>query len=58
VKILEASSKSIRENGSGVLLHELDGQAHLNGQSGPNGKPVLNGKAGRRTKVAGRKIAA
>jgi predicted dehydrogenase len=52
VKILEASSKSIRENGTGILLQESKSKAGLNGKSG------AHGKASRRAKPAGRMIAA
>ena len=58
VKILEASSKSIRENGAGILLHEIKSKAGVNGKSGPKSPSVPQGKARRRAKPTGRMIAA
>ncbi len=52
VKILEASSKSLRENGAAILLQDI------NSQSGQNGHASSNRKPKRRAKPAGRMIAA
>jgi predicted dehydrogenase len=58
VKILEASSKSIRENGAGILLQDSKVKAGVNGKSGLNGTSGSHGKPRRRAKPAGRTIAA